>query len=191
MERVQASEIPRSGRFAFAARRLLQIAAALGCFAPSLSQALESDCADGVCIDVERTETGASFHARNQTAAPVSLLLEFPVLENMTSSQTLPVKAVVLPNERKLLAQIRADARADSIRSAGNGSGDGPQEFSAPSTRRVRGTGFRGRQTSNSKLAKRREARLPITASGTSHSTSGCPRAHPSARLAKAPWYAQ
>jgi len=116
MERAQASEAPQSGRFAFAARRTLQVVAALGCFAPSLSQALESDCADGVCIDVERTENGASFHARNQTAAPVSLLLEFPVLENMTSSQTLPVKAVVLPNERKLLAQIRAHPRAKSIR---------------------------------------------------------------------------
>ena len=101
---------------AAAARRLLQIAAALGCFAPSPSQAIEADCADGVCIEIERAESSASFFAVNQLAAPVSLLLEFPVLENMTSSATLPVKSVVPPHARRPLVQIRADDRAESTR---------------------------------------------------------------------------
>ncbi len=116
MERSATSKNPRGDRLPSAARRLLQIAAALGCFVPSASQAIEADCADGVCIEVERSESGAAFFARNQLAAPVSLLLEFPVLENMTSSPTLPVKTVVLPHQRKLLVQIRANDHAKSTR---------------------------------------------------------------------------
>jgi murein DD-endopeptidase MepM/ murein hydrolase activator NlpD len=98
-----------------AARRLLQIAAALGCFVPNPSQADEIDCLEGVCIEVERAESGAALFALNQLAAPVSLLLDFPVLENMTSSAALPVKAVVLPGARKLLVEIRANERAESF----------------------------------------------------------------------------
>ena len=64
---------------ASAARRLLQIAAAMGCFVPNPSQADEIDCPDGVCIEVERAESRASFFAVNQLDAPVSLLLGFPV----------------------------------------------------------------------------------------------------------------
>ena len=101
---------------AAAARRLLQIAAALGCCVPNPSQADEIDCLDGVCIEVERTESGASLFAVNQLEAPASLLLDFPVLENMTSSAALPVKAVVLPGARKLLVEIRANEQAESFR---------------------------------------------------------------------------
>ncbi len=99
-----------------AARRLLQIAAALGCFVPNPSQADEIDCPDGVCIEVERAESGASLFALNQLEAPVSLLLDFPVLENMTSSAALPVKSIVFPGARKLLVEIRADDPTESFR---------------------------------------------------------------------------
>lgn len=116
MERSEASKSPQGGHLAAAWRRLLPIAAALACFASSPSPAIETDCAEGVCIEVERTESGASFFARNQLPAPVSLLLEFPVLENMTSSQTLPVKSVILPHARELLVQIRANEHAKVTR---------------------------------------------------------------------------
>jgi murein DD-endopeptidase MepM/ murein hydrolase activator NlpD len=95
---------------------LLQIAAALSGLAPSPSQAVETDCPDGVCIEVERTKSGATFYVRNQLSAPVSLFFEFPVFENMASSETLPVKSVVPPHTRKLLIQIRADEPAESTR---------------------------------------------------------------------------
>jgi murein DD-endopeptidase MepM/ murein hydrolase activator NlpD len=101
---------------ASAARRLLQIAAALGCFVPNPSPADEIDCPDGVCIEVERTESGASLFALNQLEAPVSLLLDFPVLENMTSSAALPVKFVVLPGASELLVEIRAADPTESFR---------------------------------------------------------------------------
>jgi murein DD-endopeptidase MepM/ murein hydrolase activator NlpD len=116
MGRSATSKNLRSDRLASASRRLLQIAAALGCFVSVPGQAVEADCANGVCIEVERAERGAAFFALNQLAAPVSLLLEFPVLDNMTSSATLPVKSVVLPGARKLLVQIRTDDRAESTR---------------------------------------------------------------------------
>jgi murein DD-endopeptidase MepM/ murein hydrolase activator NlpD len=87
----------------------------MGCFVPNPSQADEIDCPDGVCIEVERAESGASFFAVNQLDAPVSLLLGFPVLENMTSTATLPVKSVVLPKARKLLVEIRANESAESF----------------------------------------------------------------------------
>jgi murein DD-endopeptidase MepM/ murein hydrolase activator NlpD len=111
----EASKNSRGGRLASAARRLLQIAAALGCFAPNPSQADEIDCLDDVCIEVERSESGAAFFALNQLAAPVSLVLDFPVLENMTSSTPLPLKAVVLPEARELLVEIQAKERAESF----------------------------------------------------------------------------
>jgi len=116
MRRFAASKRSPGVRLAFAARRLLQIAAALGCIAPAPGQAVEADCADGVCIEVERTETGAAFFAVNQLAAPVSLLLEFPVLDNMMSDEALPVKSVVLPDARKRLVEIRTEDRAKSNR---------------------------------------------------------------------------
>jgi murein DD-endopeptidase MepM/ murein hydrolase activator NlpD len=96
-------------------RRIVQIAVALGCFALLPSQADEIDCPDGVCIEVERTDNGASLFAVNRLDAPVSLLLEFPVLENMTSSAALPVKAVVLAGGRKRLVEIWADDQAESF----------------------------------------------------------------------------
>jgi hypothetical protein len=99
-----------------AARRLLQFAAALGCVVPNPSQAAEINCPDSVCIEVERPESGASLFALNQLEASVSLLFDFPVLENMTSSATLPVKAVVLPGARKRLVEIRADDPTESFR---------------------------------------------------------------------------
>jgi len=116
MECSEVSKDSRGGRRASAARRLLQIAATLGCFVPNPSQADEIDCPDGVCIEVERMESGASLFALNQLDAPVSLLLDFPVLENMTSSATLPMKSVVLPGARKLLVEIRANDPAESFR---------------------------------------------------------------------------
>ncbi len=115
MECSETSKSSRGGRLAAAARRRLQIAAALGCFVPNPSQADEIDCPDGVCIEVERTESGAAFFAVNQLEAPASLLLDFPVLENMTSSATLPVKSVVLPGARKRLVEIRANEQAESF----------------------------------------------------------------------------
>jgi murein DD-endopeptidase MepM/ murein hydrolase activator NlpD len=93
----------------------VQIAFALGCFAPLPSRADEIDCPDDVCIEIERGENGASLFAVNRLDAPVSLLLEFPVLENMTSSAALPVKAVVLAGARKRLAEIRANEEAESF----------------------------------------------------------------------------
>jgi murein DD-endopeptidase MepM/ murein hydrolase activator NlpD len=116
MGRSAAAKNPRGGRSAAVARRLLQLAAALGCCVASPSQADEIDCLDDVCIEVERAESGAAFFAVNQLDAPASLLLDFPVLENMTSSAALPVKAVVLPRARKLLVEIRANERAESFR---------------------------------------------------------------------------
>jgi murein DD-endopeptidase MepM/ murein hydrolase activator NlpD len=116
MECSEASKNSRGGRLAAAARRLLQIAAALGCFVPNPSQADEIDCLDGVCIEVERAESGAALFALNQLAAPVSLQLDFPVLQNMTSSAALPVQSVVLPGARKLLVEIRANEQAESFR---------------------------------------------------------------------------
>jgi murein DD-endopeptidase MepM/ murein hydrolase activator NlpD len=115
MECSEASKGSRGDRLAAAARRLLQIAAALGCFVPNPSQADEIDCLEGVCIEVERAESGAALFALNQLVAPVSLLLDFPVLQNMTSSATLPVKSVVLPGVRKLLVEIRANEQAESF----------------------------------------------------------------------------
>jgi murein DD-endopeptidase MepM/ murein hydrolase activator NlpD len=61
-------------------------------------------------------ENRAALFARNQLAEPVSLLLDFPVLENMTGSAALPVKAVVLPNTSKRLIEIHADDPARSFR---------------------------------------------------------------------------
>jgi murein DD-endopeptidase MepM/ murein hydrolase activator NlpD len=116
MGRFATSKNRRGERAAPTAQRLLQIAVALVCFAPTPSRAIEVDCADGVCIEVDRADDGAAFFAVNQLAAPVSLLLEFPVLENMTSSATLPVKSVILPNTRRPLVQIRADDRTESTR---------------------------------------------------------------------------
>ncbi len=116
MEFSEVSKSARGGRLAQPALRLLQIAAALGCIVPSPSHADEIDCPDDVCIEVERTESGASLFALNQLDAPVSLLLDFPVLENMTSSTTLPLKSVVLPGARKRLVEIRANEQAESFR---------------------------------------------------------------------------
>jgi murein DD-endopeptidase MepM/ murein hydrolase activator NlpD len=105
----------RGGRLAPAARRIAQMAVVLGCFALLPSQADEIDCPDDVCIEVERSEIGASLFAVNRLDAPVSLLLEFPVLENMASSAALPVKAVVLAGTRKRLVEIRANEEAESF----------------------------------------------------------------------------
>jgi len=116
MARSEAPKNPRGGFLPSAGRRWLPIAAALGFLAAIPSQADEIDCPDGVCIEVERAESGAAFFALNQLAAPVSLLLDFPVLENMTSSAALPLKAVVLPSARKLLVEIRADEPAEAFR---------------------------------------------------------------------------
>ena len=116
MARTEAMKRLRGGRPAATVRRLLQIAAVLGCFAPIPTQADENDCPDGVCIAVERAERGASLIALNLLAEPVSVILEFPILENMTSSAALPVKSVVLPRARKLLVEIRADTTAQSFR---------------------------------------------------------------------------
>jgi len=116
MARSETAKNLRGDRLAPAVRRLLQIAAALGCLTSAPGQAVEADCADGVCIEVERADGSASFFAVNQLATPASLELDFPVLENMTSSNTLPVKSVVLPRSRKLLVQIRAGDPAVSTR---------------------------------------------------------------------------
>jgi len=112
----RVSQHSRSGQFAPVARRLLQILAALACAGAIASQADEIDCPDGVCIEVERAESGAALFALNLLDAPVSLLLEFPVLENMTSSAALPVKAVVFPGDRKRLVEIRANESAEAFR---------------------------------------------------------------------------
>ncbi len=111
----EAAKNTRGGRSAPAAYRFLQFAVVLGCFVSIPSQADDLDCPDGVCIEVERTQDGASLFAVNQLAAPVSLLLDFPVLENMTSSAALPVKAVVQAGVRKRLVAIRADEPAESF----------------------------------------------------------------------------
>jgi murein DD-endopeptidase MepM/ murein hydrolase activator NlpD len=115
MVRFETSKAPRSGRFASAVRRLAGIALASLCFAPRPSQADAIDCPDGVCIEAERSESGAVLYAVNRLDAPVSLLLDFPVLDNMTSSAALPVKAVVLAGVRKRLVQIRAHDEAESF----------------------------------------------------------------------------
>jgi len=112
---LEAANNARGDRSAPAACRFLQIAVLLGCFCSAATHADDLDCPDGVCIEVERTESSASLFAVNQLAAPVSLLLDFPVLENMTSSVALPVKAVVHAATRKRLVTIRADEPAESF----------------------------------------------------------------------------
>jgi murein DD-endopeptidase MepM/ murein hydrolase activator NlpD len=116
MERIRASLNPRRGQRASLSRRLARAALALVCLAAAPNRTDEIDCPDGVCIEVERADDGASLFAVNRIDAPVSLLLEFPVLENMTSSAELPLKAVVFPTERKRLVEIRAEDPAGGFR---------------------------------------------------------------------------
>ncbi|MBW2493913.1 MAG: M23 family metallopeptidase, partial [Deltaproteobacteria bacterium] len=109
------SSAPRGDRPLSASLRIARVALLLACFALLPSRADEIDCPDGVCIEVEREEAGASLYAVNQLDAPVSLQLDFPILENMKSSEALPVRAVVPAGTRKRLVEIRAHERADSF----------------------------------------------------------------------------
>lgn len=112
----EAAKNARAGRSVPAARRLPQIALLLACLFSVAAHADDLDCPDGVCIEVERSESSAELFAVNQLAAPVSLLLDFPVLENMIPSAALPVKAVVRAGTRTRLVEIRADDSEASFR---------------------------------------------------------------------------
>lgn len=93
---------------------LLWLAAAL--LAPASAAALERQCEDSLCIELERSERGAAFFAENLQAAPISLKLEFPVLDNMTATEPLPLRTVVPSHSRKPLVVIRDEDPTRSTR---------------------------------------------------------------------------
>ncbi len=68
----------------------------------------EQNCDDGLCIEVERLDDGASFFATNQLDAPATVEFGFPTFENMKSSERFPLRTVVQPHSRQPLLAIRS-----------------------------------------------------------------------------------
>jgi murein DD-endopeptidase MepM/ murein hydrolase activator NlpD len=83
---------------------------------PLPGSAVERECEGDLCIELERTEGGAVFFAINRQAAPASMVLEFPVLENMRVSVPLPLRTVVPPHSRERLLAIRSEDPSQSYR---------------------------------------------------------------------------
>ena len=64
-------------------------------------------------VDVQKDRQGATFWGRNDGPAPVSVLLRFPVQENLKSDAPLPVLAVVPARSSKKMVRLsRLDERA-------------------------------------------------------------------------------
>ena len=57
-------------------------------------------------LDVQKDRDGATFWGRNDGPAPVSVLIRFPVQENLRSDEALPAAAVVPPRSSKKIVRL-------------------------------------------------------------------------------------
>lgn len=90
--------------------RLVAASFALTGLAASAAAALDRLCLDdvAVCIEAVQGETSVSFFAENQTAAPYSLRVVFDELENLKALTPLPLRAVIEPDDRRVIGTFRA-----------------------------------------------------------------------------------
>jgi murein DD-endopeptidase MepM/ murein hydrolase activator NlpD len=68
----------------------------------------DRNCDAGLCIETVRLDNGAFFLAENQLDAPATLEFNFTTLENMSSSESVPLRTVLDPHSQKRLLTIRS-----------------------------------------------------------------------------------